>query len=195
MALTKHNRLHSYFAISHRAAERRNRFSLPVGRCQPAVVSVFMTAQSPNEGGSLWIQGGGQDGEPECIQTDLSLGRKEVGLNVGGRCGGGSLGIPLLTPLALVWSHYNDKSKQAIKQSGLSTAGGGVCQAQWGLLWEVNLPVDRCNDRQNHLYNRIKRPLTDEAHKCLQGFHGGERSKRLVQYAASCLSPGPAFKS
>lgn len=138
MALTKHNSLHSYFAISHRVAGSRNRFSPPLWRSQPAVVSVFTTAQSPNEGVSLWIRGErscedrrkeGWGAKPKCIQTDLSWGRKEKwGLDVGGS--GGSLGIPLLTPLALAWSHYNDKSKQAIKQSGLTSLGW--TGAGWG---------------------------------------------------------------
>lgn len=55
LALTKHNGLHSYFAISHRVPDRRNRLSTPLWHSQPAAASVFTTAQSPNEV-SLWTE-------------------------------------------------------------------------------------------------------------------------------------------
>lgn len=80
---TKHSGLHSYFAISRRAPERRNQFSTPLWRSRPAAVSVFLgrkRAESPNEGEFLCGQkkqekaagrrGGGQDGEPRLIQAD-----------------------------------------------------------------------------------------------------------------------------
>lgn len=42
---------------------------------------------------------------------------------------------------------------------------GGVCEAQWELLLEVNRPVDWCNDRQRRVYNHMNRLFTDKADK------------------------------